>query len=523
MTATLRSRALEPPGARRIVEPEAVRLLGADLPESALDSATRDSAELVSAESASGGIKQHGWFANVLRRDEGGRLGLAPAYPLWALLVLFPLWWALGLGTFIFPILAVPMAVELVRSRRTIRFPRGWALWAMFVAWVGLSLVMYLRNPVGVHAGSLGGRLIATSVLVTDYAGATVTLLFIGNLSPTELPIPRLVRWLGTLFLVTVSGGLLGTLFSHFSFTSPVELLLPGNMRTDPYISALFHPAAAQVQNTLGSGESGRASAPFAYTNFWANNLSILLVWFVCGWGVTGSLRRRIACVVVVTIAAIPIIESLNRGLWIGIGFSLVWVVGRLFLHGKIGGLLALIAVACVAALVFVMSPLHATLSSRVTHPESNSIRSFLTTNAIDGAKQSPMLGWGGTRKTNGSAQSIAVGKSPVCAQCGDFTIGSNGQLWAVLFYQGFVGAVWFFGFFAACLWIYRRDGTPVGQAGVLAVALTFIYMFVYNSTPAALTVTMISVGLLWRSQLAQENTVALLPGRRLLSPASST
>jgi hypothetical protein len=33
-------------------------------------------------------------------------------------------------------------------------------------------------------------------------------------------------------------------------------------------------------------------------------------------------------------------------------------------------------------------------------------------------------------------------------------------------------------------------------------VGLTFVYMFFYNSVPAALTITMISVALLWRNDL---------------------
>jgi hypothetical protein len=464
------------------------------------------------------GIKRSGRFAYVVRRDAAGRLRLAPGYPLWALLVPFPVWWALGLGTFIFPIVAIPMAAALIRRRRTVRHPPAWILWALFLIWVLLSLMMYLGNPPGTHPGSLSGRLTSTGVLTWEYIGATVVLLFVGNLSRAELPIGRVVRWLGTLFLVTVAGGLLGTFLPHFEFTSPVELFLPHSMRSDPYISSLFHPAAAQIQDTLGTSESARASAPFAYTNFWANNLSLLMVWFVCGWGVCGSYRRRVACVVVVAIALVPIIESLNRGLWIGIGVSVIWIVGRLLLRGRIGGLLAVVTAATVCGLIFLLSPLHTTVSSRLEHPESNSIRSFLTTAALQGAEESPILGWGGTRKTNGSAQSIAVGNTAVCSQCGDFTIGSNGQVWAVLFYQGFVGAALYTGFFAASMWIYRRDRTPVGQAGVLVVALTFVYMFVYNSAPAALTVTMISVGLLWRSKSEQDAQKPVFTGRRLLS-----
>jgi hypothetical protein len=111
-------------------------------------------------------------------------------------------------------------------------------------------------------------------------------------------------------------------------------------------------------------------------------------------------------------------------------------------------------------------------------------------------------VGWGGPRKTNGSNQSIAIGPSPACPGCGDFSTGSTGQFWYIIFANGYFGALWFFGFFLYSLWVYRRDRSSLGQAGVLVVGLTFVYMLFYNSVPAALTITMISVGILWRSDL---------------------
>lgn len=444
--------------------------------------------------------KSHGLLAYVISRDRAGGLHLAAAWPLWALLVPFPLWWALGLGSFIFPLMAIPMGVQLFR-RRPVSYPPGWGLWALFLVWTLLSLFMYFSSPSGSHAGSLPGRALSTTVQLSDYASASVAMLFVGNLSRRELPVHVLVRWLGVLFLVTVAGGLLGTFMPGFGFTSPVEALLPGTLTSDPYISALVHPNAAQIQAVLGTGASGRAAAPFGYTNIWANNLSLLLVWFVCDWGLSRKLGRRLACGFIVAVAMLPVVYSLNRGLWIGLGVSVFWVSGRLFLHEKVGALLAVLAAVMLAVVVFSATPLHSQFNERLAHPESNGIRSYLTTSAIQGARESPIVGWGGTRKTIGSNHSIAIGKSPKCAQCGDFAIGSNGQLWTVVFNQGFVGAAFYLGFFAASVWLYRRDLTAVGQAGVLVVALTFAYMSVYVALPSSLTITMISIGILWRSR----------------------
>ena len=451
-----------------------------------------------------GAIKQSGALAHVIRRDAHGRIRLAPAWPLWALLVAFPFWWAMGVSTFIFAILAVPMAWTLVRRRHGLRVPRAWWIWALFMVWLLFSLVMLPLNPQGTHAGSVGGRLISISIDLANYAAATIALLFVGNLSERELPISRLMRWLSVLFLVVVAGGMLGTLDPHFQFSSPLEALLPGSVRSIPYVHALVHPAAAQVQAVFGTGETGRAAAPFGYTNTWGNVISLLLIWFVCSWGIQGSRGRRLACGVVLAIAAIPIVYSLNRGLWIGIVLSVVWVAVRLFLHGKATALFAVLAAAAVGAVVFLATPLHTIFQQRLAHQNSNDLRSYLSAQAVQGAMKSPILGWGGTRKTIGSDLSVVIGKTPSCQLCGDFSIGGNGQLWGVLFDQGVVGLVFYLGFFVVSMWLYRHDLSPPGQAGVLVVALPFIYMFVYNATPAPLVITMISVGILWRSDAAR-------------------
>jgi spermidine synthase len=58
-----------------------------------------------------------------------------------AALVLFPLWWIVGLGSFVFPIFAIPMALQLMR-KPYIRTPPWFFLWGMFVAWSLLGGIM---------------------------------------------------------------------------------------------------------------------------------------------------------------------------------------------------------------------------------------------------------------------------------------------------------------------------------------------------------------------------------------------
>ena len=258
---------------------------------------------------------------------------LGPGWPLAALIVLFPLWWAMGLMELIFPLLAIPMARELMR-RRPIKLPPGFLFWALFLVWVLLGAFLLGVTPAGTLPGTAGGRLIGYSVKLVEFTSMTVVLLYIGNLRESELPRLRTIRMLGIFFLVAVAGGWLGTLFPYFQFSSPLELLLPGGMRSNLYVQSLVHPAAAQVQDVLGY-DAPRPKAPFDYTNSWGNNVVVLGIWFLVGWMVHGGTVRRIAAGVLVCLAAVPVIYSLNRGVWMGIGVAVAYVAIRMALRGK--------------------------------------------------------------------------------------------------------------------------------------------------------------------------------------------
>ena len=60
-----------------------------------------------------------------------------PAWPLTLLLAGMPVWWALGLGDYMFILLAIPMAARLyawsAQGNRPIRVPPGFGLWLLFL------------------------------------------------------------------------------------------------------------------------------------------------------------------------------------------------------------------------------------------------------------------------------------------------------------------------------------------------------------------------------------------------------
>lgn len=247
----------------------------------------------------------------------------------------FPLWWALGLGTFIFVILAVPMAAALIR-RDTLRVPKGFGFWLLFIAWMLLGVTMLWADaPGAVPGGGGAGRLMVFGLRAAMYLSATIVFLYVLNTKEDDLPTRRVVRLLGLMFVVTTAGGVLGVVLPHLEFTSPLELLLPGGLANNGYVNPMIHPATAEIQKVLGYEES-RPIAPFSFANSWGANFSLYLPFFLLSWlGKDAGWRRPLAPVVL-GLALVPVVYSLNRGLWVAIAVGAVYLAVRLALLGRV-------------------------------------------------------------------------------------------------------------------------------------------------------------------------------------------
>lgn len=436
-----------------------------------------------------------------------------PAWPLTALFVFFPVWWLTGLSGFVYPLLAVPMAVLLMRRRR-IFVPPGFGMWVLFLLWVLASAFALGLDPAGTLPGSAAARAIPFSLRLLNYLSVTVLMLYVGNMTEHEMPRLRLIRLIGLLFLWSVIGGLAGVAFPGLQLSSPLVELLPGSLAGNSYVERLVTPEVAQVQQVLGY-ELPRPSAPFEYTNSWGHNVAILVVWFVIGWLVHAAAGRRLVAIAVLAAAVVPIVFSLNRGLWGGLLLSLGYVAGRLALRGRVAALGGLAAALAVAAAVFLVSPLQPLVSERLDNPHSDDVRADLTTESVRGALNSPIIGYGSTRAVLGSDRSVAIGRTDDCPQCGNAVIGSNGQLWLLLFSHGFVGAGLYVLFFLRAIWRYRNDHSTIGIAGGLVLTMSLAYSLVYGALSTPLALYLLSLVLLWRNDIVRRSDSAGEPALR--------
>ncbi|MFI5843402.1 O-antigen ligase family protein [Catenuloplanes sp. NPDC051500] len=425
---------------------------------------------------------------------EGGETAL-PAWPLAGLLLLYPLWWALGLGVLIFPIMAAPMVVLLIRGAargRPVQMPPGFAWWLVFLAVVVISVGALGADPAGTVPERAGARVVGVAFRLAQYLSLTVLLVYAGNLTERELPRRRLINLLGWLFVVTVAGGLLGVFAGHFAFTSPVEMILPHGVRSRGFVQSMVHPYAAQIMDVVGESRP-RPAAPWGYTNTWGNNFCLL-----AGFFLVAARRHRVLAALCLLVSLVPVVESLNRGLWIGLGVSVLYLALR---SGRILPLLGVVGASALLVLVILVSPLGATVSARLDNGKSDGVRSFLVGLALEGAVHSPIIGYGSTRTTIGGRNSIAVGESSACERCGNFTVGGNGQLWQLLYAHGLTGTIAYFGFFGYGLWRFRRDRTPSGLAASCAIVASFSATLWYNALVTPLAFMFLAYALLWRNE----------------------
>lgn len=410
-----------------------------------------------------------------LPRRRAGPRRLPAAWPVYALLYGYPLWWALGLQAFIWPILAIPMAVRLLRQQ-SVHVPRGTGLLLLFLGWVLLSALQLDSVR----------QLLAFGYRFSLYVSAVVLFLFIFNLSARQLPAAKLAQAVAFLWVATVLGGFAGLALPGFSFTTLTEVLLPSSLATEPFIYSLVHPELSSPSNLLGY-DIARPKAPFNYTNEWGANFALMLPLAVYSFLVVRKRWWRVLIVALMVPSVVPVVLSINRGLWLSLSIGLLYVAARGAQRGSVRLMAGVVALAVPAVLAVVLSPLNQVVSDRAERPNLEG-RFALYEGALRSAFDSPVLGHG----------------APIPAPEGigvDASVGTHGQLWTVLVSQGVPGLVLLVGWLCLVFVLtYRVSSHALWAHAVLAIAL--VQMAFYNWLPVPLHVIMIAAALCWRDVL---------------------
>ncbi|UAL30594.1 hypothetical protein K8W59_03470 [Nocardioides rotundus] len=417
----------------------------------------------------------------------------------------FPLWWILGVSELMPIAVALLMARNLKRGGR-IRLPGGWAPWALFLVWVTAGIFLLWTDAPGAVPGGGPERLVVYGYRLTWYLALTSALLWAVNTPSSRLPLRRVASLMAVMFVYTTVGGILGSFLGAVELKSALELVLPASISGNGFVSSLIHPGLADVQDVLGY-EEPRPKAPFAYANSWGSNYSLLLPFVFVAWlGRDRSTRTRLLAVALLLASSIPVVYSLNRGLWaclaIAAAGAALLSVRRLGTRQLVlGGAL----VTALGLLVMMVTPLGTMVSERFANPHSNSRRLDLAVLTLKSVIEgSPVAGFGSTRDVQGSFGSIAGGSTPECPACGVPPLGTQGHFWLVLFSQGLVGVVLFLGLFVVALFAFWRCRTTLEALATLAVVFLLVQMWIYDVLGLPLFITMLIVGLAWRERFEQ-------------------
>jgi hypothetical protein len=396
---------------------------------------------------------------------------LAPGWIVYALFVLYPVFWLMGLAGFIWPMALIPLACWLL-VRKNLERPPAVALYTVYVIWAGVTVIMIDRF---------------TRVMTFGFRyGVYLTAMCLAWYVYNERRVRRttFINWIAMLWVYAIIGGYLGLLFPHvrINFT-PANLLLPRSIAADEFVASLVRPRFAQVQNLFGV-PIPRPATLFAFTNEWGGNVGLLTPFFVAATLYSLDPRKRRLGVLGLVVGVPPMILSVNRGLWLSVGAIFTIVAVRSFLNGRTAPLKMLAGAIVVVAALIAFTPVGSLVAGRLSESDAGS-REGIYHEAWQGALDSPIFGWGGPRPSINPF-------SP--------SVGTHGYIWYSMFSHGFVGLTLYASFliWAMCLASRRRDPVSIMLACVIYVAA--LQALFYNMFPSPLPIILCAVGLLFRA-----------------------
>ncbi len=395
-----------------------------------------------------------------------------PRWPLTAMFVLFPLWWVLGPGEVVWIPLAGIMLLFLRRHGK-IQAPRGFGIWLLFLLWMGCSVI-------GVDSD---GRLLGFLYRALLYLTVTVAFLYVYN-ARTTLTARYVLGVLTIFWLIVVAGGYLGVLWPLFSIQTPLGAVLPTWLTSNELVQEMVVRRATQYNPDSWNPLDPRPSAPFLYTNGWGNAYSVLLPLVIAYLVLVRREGRFWWLLPVIPLSFVPAFLTLNRGMFLGLGVALAYILMRSVVRGNVRAILALAVLAAVAAGAWATLPAGERLSERVEVSSSTEDRADLYVEAIDRTLEQPIFGYGAPRPS----------ETP-----GAPSVGTQGQFWMVMFSHGIPAVALFMGWL---VWAYVRsirERDPVGLACNTVLLLTLVESLYYGTMASGLMVAMLAAAVALR------------------------
>lgn len=395
--------------------------------------------------------------------------------PLWPLMVMFgltPLWWALGALYLLWPIFALLLAVVLLTRGRTLA-PTGTVLWLILL---GIIVVSFTRLDRATSYLTSGLR------LGFFFAGFVVWL-YVYNLVREHEPWRRVALPLCLFWLSVVGLGWLGVLMPKLWEPSLVQLLLPESISQERFVRALTTLRVTE-HNPLSDNPYYRPSAPFPYTNNWGTAFAVLVP-FVFAY--LSSVRRgamRVVMLASLPLALVPAFFTLNRGMFLGLGAGLAYLVVRAMLRGHFGIVLGAVGFIASIGVLNIFIPVIDLITNRTSQTKSTSDRLDLYAQTWEAVLRSPFLGYGApaTVDTTNAAEPL----------------GTQGLVWQVMFNYGIPALIIFLSLLVLLAWRLSAATSTAGfwLSAIPVVALVLTPFYAYIDINMAVVMFAIALGL---------------------------
>lgn len=312
-------------------------------------------------------------------------------------------------------------------------------IWLLFLAIVVVSATQ-LTSPASLLTFALRLAFYLTALVVGVYVYAAAR----ERASLMAVLTPLCAFWFGLVAL-----GWLGVLVPRLAMTTPMEVLLPSGVAGTPFIQDMVHLTTAEY-SARSLNPIYRPAAPFAYTNNYGSAYAMTLPCMVA----YAMLRRRGCCAgrcwCRCRCRSRRLFLTLNRAMFLSLGAGLAVLGVRASLRGNVRVAASIVGVVVIGALATLFIPITDLISQRVDSSDTNTDRLSLYTEVIRRVQESPWLGYG-----------APVNVDTVSAAA---PIGTQGQLWMVLFSHGVPALICFLAWFVAAAVICARATSAAGQ-----------------------------------------------------------
>nr|WP_240742284.1 O-antigen ligase family protein [Micromonospora zingiberis] len=396
-----------------------------------------------------------------------------PRLPVWPLVVMFglvPIWWLAGAFYLGWSLLgAVLLALLLVRGR--VPLPPGTGLWLLFLALVVVSATQ-LASVGSLLAFGLRLGFYVTALVVGVYVYAVAR----QRADLSSLLVPLCLFWIGLVVL-----GWLGVLAPRFTLSTPMEMLLPGGIAGNSYIQDLVRITASEF-SVRSLNPIYRPSAPFPYTNNYGSAYAMTLPCVVAFIMLRRRGLLRWVLIASLPLSLAPAFLTLNRTMFVSLGAGLLVLGLRAARRGNIRVGASVVGVLLIGGLATLFIPVAELIGNRVESSDTNSDRFALYGEVLRRVAESPWLGYG-------APATVDTISAPV-------PVGTQGQLWMVLFCHGVPALLFFLAWFALAAVICARATSPAGQWLAVVPVVCIVQMPFYGMASPNLAVAFFAIAL---------------------------